>query len=398
MGNVIAAKHSSSTAVTGSHNNSVWRTISGSAINGKNFKSMGGKLPPLHVVKDSAVQTDSDPSVLKSGIISLASIFILISIVYFGLCYIIICSKHVQSMIVYSHYDHDHFPLRNLLAMGLPEAKNIDIITEDGVLLRGWHLMHPGDELLHANSLPDADRDLYFDEALARAERIVLYFHGNSHCRGQGFRLRKVKQLAVHLKAHVIAFDYRGFADSEGYPSEELTHVDARAAVHYIDNIVRRYNPRAVGYLPTVTALETTAQNKTDILVDSEGIFTQFMGLLDSHKDFLAGKMASLASSNYSSGSVNATSDGGDEQSADTTSTDPTAIVTKGRLQPHLFLYGHSLGAAITTAIAAEVSNLKPGALSGVVLDSPFTKLPDALRHHPLTSPFRIFPWIFNLM
>lgn len=357
-------------------------------------KSMGGRLPPLHVIRDSSVQTEDRTSIFHfSSLFSIVNLIIFASMVYFGLCYIIICSNHVQSIIVYSHYVKEDIPLRNLITMGLPEAKNIDIITEDGILLRGWHLMPPGGELLQANTLPEAQRDIFFDEKLAHSERVVIYFHGNSQTRGQGYRLRKIKQLALYLRAHVIAFDYRGFADSEGHPSEEGTHTDARAVLQYVDNIVRRYNHAASGYLSTdittATALSGTGKE------GDSGILSRFLGLLDSHGDFLVGKMTNIMAKD-----ANKTKTLIIENNTNATHTDTSSSATKKltATQPHLFLYGHSLGAAISVAIAVEVTTARPGALSGVLLDCPFTALPDAIRHHPLTTPFRAFPWIFQIM
>jgi pimeloyl-ACP methyl ester carboxylesterase len=383
MGNVTVTKHSD-----------VSHSALRSAPNGKSsatikHQKLVGKLPPLHVIKDSSVQTDANHSVyiIRTGVFSVSSLVILASAVYFGICYAIICSNYVQSLVVYSHYVKDELPFQDLQKMGLPEAKNVHIITEDGLLLRGWHLMPPGGDVLHANSLPDEERDVYFDHALAHSSRIVLYFHGNSHTRAQPFRLRTIKQMAVYLDAHVIAVDYRGFADSEGHPSEDGTHLDARAVVHYVDNVVRRHNPYASGYLASVADVA----NNT---VVSDSMFDQFMGLLESHREYLAANMAQVSPVEQASAAGDENSGtGGDSESTGLAATNATMSS-----QPHLFIYGHSLGAAISTALAVELSNLKPGALTGLMLDCPFTTLPDAIRTHPLTAPFRIFPAVFSIM
>lgn len=65
-------------------------------------------------------------------------------------------------------------------------------------------------------------REKFFDEALGRpGTRVVLYFHGNAASRGQYNRIEIIKSLAATMEAHVVAVDYRGFADSTGWPSEE---------------------------------------------------------------------------------------------------------------------------------------------------------------------------------
>lgn len=330
---------------------------------------------------------------MKTALVSVGTIFILISFLYFSLCYVIICSEYVQSLIVYSHYVKEYQPLQDLHKIGLPEARNIDVVTEDGILLHGWHLMNPGSELIDANKLEDTERNLRFEETLAFADRVVIYFHGNSETRGQGFRLRKIKQLAVYLQAHVIAFDYRGFADSEGYPSEHGTHLDARAVVHYIDNIVRRHNPQATGYLSQ--SFDQDSEAIEENLQDAAGeanMFSKLLGMLQLQQRDNATMVQQDGVSVVDASMDVAASDGALHSKPAT-----TAQVSKST-QPHLFVYGHSLGAAVSTALAVEVSNLRPGALSGLILDSPFTSLPEAIKTHPLTNPFRTFPYIFQAM
>lgn len=379
-----------------------------SLTNRKQSKNVSSKLPPLHVIKDSSMQTDGNASYSVGGFVHIGRLLMLLSFLYFGICYLIICSDYVQSLIVYSHYVKEDLPLTELHRIGLPEARNIEVITEDGVLLRGWHLMHPGEELLTANTLEDTERNNFFDNSLAFSKRVIIYFHGNSHTRGQGFRLRKVKQLAVYLKAHVIAFDYRGFADSEGYPSEAGTHLDARAVVQYVDNIVRRYNPRAVGY--TAMAMQASdnsdggsaeeQSNGDDVITATEGVLIRLFDLLQLREAANAAASTAVASllGDAADEQLNNNTDVSTIGTNDTKPIVPDASLIQPYTQPKLFIYGHSLGAAISTAIAVEVSNTRPGALSGLILDSPFTSLPEAIRCHPLTTPFRAFPLIFNAM
>jgi pimeloyl-ACP methyl ester carboxylesterase len=288
---------------------------------------------------------------------SFACVFFVIilcgSLVYFGACYVIITSDYVQAMFVYSHYVKDvtELHLSELHKIGLPQARNINIFTEDGLCLKGWHLMNPaGHHISVANQLNESERNVYFERQLALSERVVVYFHGNSHTRGQVFRMNKIKQIAISLDAHVIAFDYRGFADSEGFPSEHGTYLDARAVVHYVENVVMLHNPKAKRYLINNAATEK------NVCSNCEG----------------NNNMSRNAS-----------------ESQDTVHN-----------QPRLYLYGHSLGAAISTSIAIEFtdSSCNTPSLAGLILDSPFTALSDALRNHPLTAPFRVFPFVMNYM
>lgn len=361
-----------------------------SGTNKHHQKHFGSKLPPLHVVKDSATQTHESGSRVSSVILSLGTLFILLSVAYFSICYIIISSEYVQSLIVYSHYVKKDVPLQLLHKIGLPEARNIEVITEDGILLRGYHLMNPGADLVHANQLNESARNAYFERTLAFTDRVVVYFHGNSETRAQHFRLRKIKQLAVYLNAHVIAFDYRGFADSEGFPSESGTHLDSRAVVHYIDNIVRRYNPQATGYLTQSFDQDSGALGTAvaDAIGENENMFSRLLEMLHVKEH----NHSALSDDGYQVLAAQNNAKTGAKE------VDIQAIDASKAAQPHLFLYGHSLGAAISMALAVEVSTLRPGALSGLILDCPFTELAEAMKGHPLTKPFRTFPRIFTSM
>ena len=66
--------------------------------------------------------------------------------------------------------------------------------------------------------------------------------------------------------------------------------------------------------------------------------------------------------------------------------------------QPNLFVYGHSLGSAVGTALTSHLNSMQRGAVSGLILDSPFTCLADASMSHPSSAIFRIFPIIKRMM
>lgn len=59
-----------------------------------------------------------------------------------------------------------------------------------------------------------------------------------------------------------------------------------------------------------------------------------------------------------------------------------------------LFIWGHSLGTAITAKVAREVckSGESP---AGVFLESGFNNILDAATYHPMATPYRFIPW-FN--
>src|SRR6187402_2000104 len=91
------------------------------------------------------------------------------------------------------------------VSFGLPRAQGVTFTTEDGVTLHGWFV-------------PAASTSVRF---------TVIVFNGNAGHRGMR------APLAAALASHGVAtllFDYRGYGDNAGSPSEDGLALDARAA------------------------------------------------------------------------------------------------------------------------------------------------------------------------
>jgi fermentation-respiration switch protein FrsA (DUF1100 family) len=92
--------------------------------------------------------------------------------------------------------------------VGLPRAETVSFATDDGLMLNGWFV--------------PAERS----DAVT-----VIVFNGNA-----GNRAYR-SDLAVRFAAGgmaVLLFDYRGYGDNPGSPSEEGLALDARAARRYV--------------------------------------------------------------------------------------------------------------------------------------------------------------------
>ena len=60
-------------------------------------------------------------------------------------------------------------------------------------------------------------------------KRVVLYLHGNAASRAHSGEVRKYEKLSLPpFNAHVVSFDYRGFGDSTGWPTEKGLYDDAK--------------------------------------------------------------------------------------------------------------------------------------------------------------------------
>lgn len=81
-------------------------------------------------------------------------------------------------------------------------------------------------------------QELLFEQILRKTkDPIVLYFHGNTGSRGNKHRVELYVTLRK-LGYHVIAIDYRGFADSSVHsPTEKGCVSDALATYKYVKNL-----------------------------------------------------------------------------------------------------------------------------------------------------------------
>lgn len=90
-------------------------------------------------------------------------------------------------------------------------ARDVVTTTSDGITLHGWVFEHPSE---HAST------------ATSDWRPTVILLHGNGGSRRN--RLRNAALLA-ELGADVVLFDYRGYAENAGSPSEEGLATDAHA-------------------------------------------------------------------------------------------------------------------------------------------------------------------------
>ena len=107
----------------------------------------------------------------------------------------------------------------------------ITLTTDDGLELRGWHLLPPGQSATDRNQC---------DQQLALGRPVVLYFSGNAGNRA--WRIPEF-ELFAQLGCDVFVFDYRGYGENPGSPSEQHLAADATAAWRYATQ-TRRIEPR----------------------------------------------------------------------------------------------------------------------------------------------------------
>ena len=105
-----------------------------------------------------------------------------------------------------------YFPQRELAATPSEAGlayEDVSFTAEDGTRLHGWFV--PG-----------------------RTDVTWLWFHGNAG--NISSRLGNLKQLHDSLGVNVFLFDYRGYGQSQGTPSEKGFYLDAEAALAYLNS------------------------------------------------------------------------------------------------------------------------------------------------------------------
>ncbi|RMC07772.1 hypothetical protein DUI87_15241 [Hirundo rustica rustica] len=114
---------------------------------------------------------------------------------------------------------------------GLNHTCNYYLQPEEDVTIGVWHTVPAA---LWKNAR--GKDQLWFEEALGSSHPVILYLHGNAGTRGGDHRVELYKVLSS-LGYHVVTFDYRGWGDSVGSPSERGMTYDA---LHVFDWIKAR--------------------------------------------------------------------------------------------------------------------------------------------------------------
>ncbi|KAI8330435.1 Alpha/Beta hydrolase protein [Chlamydoabsidia padenii] len=115
-------------------------------------------------------------------------------------------------------------------------VRNIKITTPDNVTLGVWHIL-PSEyyDKQDLREKEQVDESIYDAALMDHDHDTVIYFHGNSRSRAADYRVDFYKSLLKRYpKLNIVTFDYRGFGDSDGFPSEPGLQLDARAVYNWL--------------------------------------------------------------------------------------------------------------------------------------------------------------------
>lgn len=139
-------------------------------------------------------------------------------LVFAGVPYVCICLIVflVQRRLIY-HPTHTDALVIGPGSIGNARSESVRVTTADGLQLSGW---------LVRSAAPGGPPQ----SGAAKAKPMVLFFHGNGGDRSYRF---DTLGLFAGAGADVLIFDYRGYAENAGKPTEEGLACDARASWQY---------------------------------------------------------------------------------------------------------------------------------------------------------------------
>ncbi|XP_050731190.1 lysophosphatidylserine lipase ABHD12-like [Eriocheir sinensis] len=116
---------------------------------------------------------------------------------------------------------------------GLPGTRNFYLQTERNVNVGVWHIL-PESLVSSAPEKGSSDFEDWYVKSMSDHRPVILYLHGNTSSRATAHRIELYSVLRK-MDYHVVAFDYRGYADSSPVqPNETGVVHDAKVVYRYV--------------------------------------------------------------------------------------------------------------------------------------------------------------------
>ncbi|XP_029376969.1 lysophosphatidylserine lipase ABHD12 isoform X2 [Echeneis naucrates] len=146
-----------------------------------------------------------------------------ILVVYISIPLIIKLCPSIQAKLVFLNFVRIPYfiDLKHPSDQGLNHTCNFYLEPEVGLKIGVWHTV-PAQMWKEAQG----KEGNWYDSTFSSNHPVILYLHGNAGTRGGDHRVQLYKVLSS-LGYHVVTFDYRGWGDSDGSPSEEGMTSDA---------------------------------------------------------------------------------------------------------------------------------------------------------------------------
>ncbi|XP_068597407.1 lysophosphatidylserine lipase ABHD12 [Brachionichthys hirsutus] len=142
---------------------------------------------------------------------------------YLSVPFIIKLFPSIQAKLVFLNFVRVplFIDLKRPLDQGLNHTHNFYLEPEGGQKIGVWHTVPA--RMWRAAQGKQGD---WYQSMFSSAHPVVLYLHGNAGTRGGDHRVELYKVLSSS-GYHIVTFDYRGWGDSDGSPSERAMTSDA---------------------------------------------------------------------------------------------------------------------------------------------------------------------------
>ncbi|XP_056332753.1 lysophosphatidylserine lipase ABHD12 [Danio aesculapii] len=143
--------------------------------------------------------------------------------IYIAIPVIIKVCPSIQAKLVFLNFVRVPYfiDLKRPQDQGMNHTHNFYLQPEEGINIGVWHTVPAG--MWREAQAKDAE---WYEKSFQSSHPVILYLHGNAGTRGGDHRVQLYKVLSS-LGYHVVTFDYRGWGDSEGSPSERGMTSDA---------------------------------------------------------------------------------------------------------------------------------------------------------------------------
>ena len=178
--------------------------------------------------KDLLVEGDSasgknSTSTKKQGVkvrtISLIVLLVFLLVFFFVYVTLPISIRYslwVRDTLIFVHHFRTPFfaNISDPHSFDIQAVRQFELFHENNCSIEVWQILSKDSYAEEPVSEDD------FIHALSDGSAIILYLHGNTGTRATTHRVDLYKYLSGKLGYHVITFDYRGFGNSQCYPSE----------------------------------------------------------------------------------------------------------------------------------------------------------------------------------
>ncbi|XP_013879073.1 lysophosphatidylserine lipase ABHD12 [Austrofundulus limnaeus] len=166
-------------------------------------------------------------------------IMMVLLLIYVSIPIIVKLFPSIQAKLIFLNFVRMPYfiDLKRPLDQGLNHTRNFYLEPELGLRIGVWHTVPA--QMWRAAQGKDGD---WYDSTFVSSHPVILYLHGNAGTRGGDHRVQLYKVLSS-LGYHVVTFDYRGWGDSSGSPSEGAMTSDALFVYDWLKQRIEKSLP-----------------------------------------------------------------------------------------------------------------------------------------------------------